>query len=669
MKKEPNAPASALPEILAPAGDAASFLAAVAAGADAVYLGLKHFSARMEAENFSLTELAGLAELARGQGMRTYVTLNSLLKPGDVDAAGRLLDRLARDVRPEAIIVQDAGAVNLARQTGFQGELHLSTLSNLGHPAGFAAAARLGVQRVVLPRELDMDEIKACAEACPASLSLEVFIHGALCYCISGRCWWSSFFGGKSGLRGRCVQPCRRLYGRSAKDVAPRRLFSCQDLSLDVLTKILAGIPQIKGLKIEGRKKGPHYVFYTVKAYRMLRDNPGDPEVRKTAQDLLLQALGRPATHGPILPQKPHSVVRPDTSTASGLLVGKVRKETSKNGKPVYAFSPKEKLLPGDLLRIGFEDDAAHRTLRVTKSAPKRGRYVIPPEKGLPAPNPGADIFLVDRREPELMRLISSLRSRIPAVPSVSEASSFAPAFRRRTESRERAAVVHIHDSFPRGKREGIVGLILSGKALDTAPRTRAGDVWWWLPPVIWPKDEARTVRLIEEALKRNGRTFVLGSPWQAAMFPDDGSVNLIAGPYCNLSNALAVEEMAELGCSGVFASVELPKEEMLQFIKQSPLPAGVVIHGLWPLGISRRLAEELSPETPVSSPKGELCFARKKGENYWIYPDRILDLTAFQSELRQAGATWLVHLHEPLPKGLAKNARPSTFNWNLRLL
>jgi putative protease len=641
----------------------------MAAGADAVYLGLKHFSARMEAENFSLTELAGLAELARTRGMRTYVALNSLLKPGDVNAAGRLIDRLARDVRPEAIIIQDAGAVNLARQTGFEGELHLSTLSALSHPAGLAAAARLGVRRVVLPRELDMDEIKACAEACPDSLDLEVFIHGALCYCVSGRCWWSSFFGGKSGLRGRCVQPCRRLYSRSARDASPRRLFSCQDLSLDVLTKILADVSQIRGLKIEGRKKGPHYVFYTVKAYRMLLDHPGDPEARKTAQDLLLQALGRPATHGPILPQKPHSVVRPDLSTASGLFIGKVLKETSKAGKAVYAFSPREKLLPGDLLRIGFEDDAAHRTLRVTKATPKRGRYVIAPQKGLPAPNPGMEIFLVDRREPELMRMVKSLRGQVPASPTVSEASDFKPTFRSASGAKERTANVHIHESFPKGKREGIVGLILSGKALDSVPRTRAEEVWWWLPPIIWPKDEDRTARLIQEALKRNGKTFVLGSPWQAAMLPDDGSVKLIAGPYCNLSNALAVEEMAALGCSGVFASVELPKEEMLQFIKQSPLPTGVVVHGLWPLGISRRLAEELSPETPVSSPKGELCFARRKGENYWIYPDRILDLTAFQSELRQVGATWLVHLHERLPKGLAKNARPSTFNWNLRLL
>jgi putative protease len=292
-----------------------------------VYLGLKHFSARMEAGNFSMAELGSLASLARDRGVRVCVALNSLLKPDDGEPAGRLVDRLARTVKPEAIIVQDAGVVNLARQAGFEGEIHLSTLANVSHPAGLRAAAELGANRVVLPRELDVDEIKACAAACPEGVGLEVFVHGALCYCVSGRCWWSSFFGGKSGLRGRCVQPCRRLYTRSPKDSSPRRLFSCLDLSLDVLTKTVAAIPQVAALKIEGRKKGPHYVFYTVKAYQTLRDHADDPEARRFAEDLLQQALGRPATHGPFLPQKPHSVVRPEMSTASGVSMGKVRKE------------------------------------------------------------------------------------------------------------------------------------------------------------------------------------------------------------------------------------------------------------------------------------------------------------------------------------------------------
>jgi putative protease len=521
---------------------------------------------------------------------------------------------------------------------------------------------------VVLPRELDVDEIKACAAACPEGVGLEVFVHGALCYCVSGRCWWSSFFGGKSGLRGRCVQPCRRLYTRSPKDSSPRRLFSCLDLSLDVLTKTVAAIPQVAALKIEGRKKGPHYVFYTVKAYQTLRDHADDPEARRFAEDLLQQALGRPATHGPFLPQKPHSVVRPEMSTASGVSMGKVRKERTESGKPQYAFNPREKLLPGDMLRVGFEDDPAHRTVRVTKPVPKRGRYVIPPKKGCPPPAPGMEVFLVDRREPELMQRIKSLRAKLPK-PAETPASDFRPAPPPPALPAGRPVRIHVHDAFPQGKRPGTIGLWLTRKTLDTAPKTRVADTWWWLPPVIWPGEEQRFARLIAQAVKRKAGTFVLGAPWQTALFPEETEARWIAGPFCNAGTPWAAEEMARLGASGVFASVELPRQEMLEFIRRSPLPVGVVVHGLWPLGVSRRLADELSPESPVGSPKGELCFARKKGENVWVYPDRILDLTAHVGELQQAGASWLVHLHESLPKGLAKNARPSSFNWDLRLL
>ena len=179
-------------------------------------------------------------------------------------------------------------------------------------------------------------------EACPEGLDLECFVHGALCYCVSGRCYWSSYMGGKSGLRGRCVQPCRRVYrqggaaaaamakqaeqqareqGRNGRDGGrdmrrPRpqrsnpgkgrdgRFFSCLDLSLDVLAKTLLHIPHLVSWKIEGRKKGPHYVYHVVTAYRMLRDNPGDPQARKDAEAILEMALGRPGSRARFLPHK-----------------------------------------------------------------------------------------------------------------------------------------------------------------------------------------------------------------------------------------------------------------------------------------------------------------------------------------------------------------------------
>ena len=291
------------PEILAPAGGKDAFLAALAASADAIYCGLKSFSARMAAKNFTLSELAGLADLARQRGTKLYLAVNTLLKPKDLAPFGQQLLQVNRLIRPDALIIQDLAVAALAKQVGFKGEVHLSTLANVSMSQILARLSKtFGVQRVVLPRELNVDEIKQMAAACPHDLGLEVFVHGALCYGVSGRCYWSSYLGGKSGLRGRCVQPCRRRYKQGAK---AQRYFACQDLSLDVLAKVLAKVPQVRAWKIEGRKKGPHYVYYTVTAYQMLRDEGQDPQAKKTALALLAHALGRPGTHYNFLSQTP----------------------------------------------------------------------------------------------------------------------------------------------------------------------------------------------------------------------------------------------------------------------------------------------------------------------------------------------------------------------------
>jgi putative protease len=198
----------------------------------------------------------------------------------------------------------------------------LSTHANVSFAGALQMIQRdLKVDRVVVPRELTIDEIKAMADACPKDMSLEVFIHGALCYGVSGKCYWSSYLGGKSGLRGQCVQPCRRQYNQNKQK---QKFFSCQDLSLDVLVKVLMKIPGISAWKIEGRKKSPHYVYYTTSAYRMLRDEGGDPKAKKSALGLLERALGRSGTHFFFLPQRPYNPIDTKRQTDSGLFVGKV---------------------------------------------------------------------------------------------------------------------------------------------------------------------------------------------------------------------------------------------------------------------------------------------------------------------------------------------------------
>ena len=370
VRRKPGTFRGPKPEILAPAGQRESFLAALAAGADAVYCGLKAFSARMAAKNFQPSEMASLIDLAHRQDVKVYLTINTLVKPDELLPLGRLLDWLNRYAVPDALICQDLAAVALARQVGFDGDIHLSTLANVTMPSVLPRLVKtLGVQRVVLPRELNVDEIKQMATDCPADLGLELFVHGALCYGVSGRCYWSSFLGGKSGLRGRCVQPCRRLYDQ---EKSSKRFFSCQDFSLDVLVKVLAEIPQVRAWKIEGRKKGPHYVYYTTAAYKMLRDEGQDARAKKSAVELLEQALGRPGTHYHFLPQRPQNPIDTRIDSGSGLLVAHIR---GGNEKPY--IEPRVALLKGDKLRLGYEDDAWHQTFDLSQNIPKGGKILL----------------------------------------------------------------------------------------------------------------------------------------------------------------------------------------------------------------------------------------------------------------------------------------------------
>lgn len=662
---------------MAPAGDRSSFLAAVAAGADAIYLGLKHFSARMQAKNFGLGELATLVDYAHQRGVRVYVTMNVLLKPGDARAAGGLMDRLATMVKPDALIVQDLGLVALARQAGYQGEIHISTLANATHPTSLAVAKQLGATRVVLPRELNLDEVKLMAEACPEGLGLEIFVHGALCHCVSGRCWWSSFFGGKSGLRGRCVQPCRRLYRQGGSKSKPERLFSCQDLSLDVLTKTLLDLPQVGSWKIEGRKKGPHYVYYVVTAYRMLRDNPGDATTRKTAMSLIEQALGRPTTHGVFLPQRPYPPVRPEQETASGMVAGQVKREP---GGRAYIVTWTE-LMPGDLVRLGCEDDPWHQTIPLRRRIPKGGRLDIRFEgRPLPGqmPPPKAPVFLIDRREPELMRLLAGMEKDLEKMtePVEKEVSTFEPQPLVRS-AKTRPVDMAVYRSLPKGAAKGGRGpdtaVWLERSSLLDVPRPVTARLWWWLPPVIWPAEDERYARLVAEALERGARNFVLGAPWQVGFFPDPTKVRLIAGPFCNMASGQTAAQYAELGMTGAFVSPELSGEELLALPGQSPIPLGIVVSGFWPLGITRILAEEVHTEEPILSPRREVAWVRKHGSNHWIYPGWELDITTHRAELDKAGYAWMAYIREPWPRFMdveaRANVRTTEFNWTQGLL
>ena len=252
-------------ELLAPCGSYESFLAAVRAGADAVYLGGKAFGARAYAENFSEEELISVIRQAHLFGVSVYLTVNTLVKEQEFSAVYEYILPLY-EAGLDGAIVQDMGFFRFLRRN-FPGlKLHASTQMTITGSYGAAFLKEMGCERIVPARELSLQEIKAIKRKVP--IEIEVFVHGAMCYCYSGQCLMSSMIGGRSGNRGRCAQPCRLPYKTAGKE---GYFLSLKDMNtLEHLPELIeAGVDSFK---IEGRMKRPEYVAGVVSIYRKYID-------------------------------------------------------------------------------------------------------------------------------------------------------------------------------------------------------------------------------------------------------------------------------------------------------------------------------------------------------------------------------------------------------------
>lgn len=295
-----DAAGAALPELLAPAGGLDQMLAAIAAGADAIYAGLGGFNARVSAHGFTDDEFARGCAVAHAHGVRVYVTLNVFVFDDELSDAVAL-GAHALELGADALIVADAGLACALRAAIPGVEIHLSTQAG-AHSEGAVrlAADELGVERVTTARELTVDEIAAL---CATGVPIEVFCHGAICIGYSGACEFSALRRGRSAMRGDCTQPCRLAYdlvdeaGQSVAAVEGDRLLCPRDyLGIAHLPELVdAGVAS---LKIEGRMKNPDYVFNVVRVWRraldMLCDGAWDPD----AVEELERELGRSFNRG-----------------------------------------------------------------------------------------------------------------------------------------------------------------------------------------------------------------------------------------------------------------------------------------------------------------------------------------------------------------------------------
>ena len=331
-------------ENLAPAGNRAALERADAAGADAVYLGYSAFSARAGAGNFDRRELEEAIRYAHLRHMRVHVTVNTLIKDGELDEVTEVL-RLLRDLQADAVLIQDLGALRIARNL-FPGlTVHASTQMAIHNRTGVSWCVRQGIRRVVLARECPLEEIRRCRDA---GAEIEVFAHGAQCVAVSGLCLFSSMVGERSGNRGRCAQPCRMEYsyrGRKGAWLSPR------DVCLrDELPKLQeAGAASIK---LEGRLKRPEYVAVVTASYRKGIDSleagkftPADSREREA----LLQIFNRGGfMDGYALGCEDAGVICPETVNHMGIRIGRI---VSADGK-LARVKVERTLRDGDGLEI-----------------------------------------------------------------------------------------------------------------------------------------------------------------------------------------------------------------------------------------------------------------------------------------------------------------------------
>lgn len=350
-----------LPELLAPAGDEAALRAAVCAGADAVYLGLRSFGARASATNFDAEGLVRAIQYAHLHHVRVHVTVNTLVKECELQEVYRLLETVAL-ARADAVIVQDMGVALLAKCYFPTLSLHASTQMDIHNAAGARFLKDQGFERVVLARECSLAEIERVAQT---GIETEIFVHGALCASVSGQCLLSSMAGGRSGNRGRCAQPCRQTVELAGHMGA---LLSMKDICLR------SHLPELctagaSALKIEGRMKRPEYVAIVTESYRRALDaiaegsfEPGD----EREQERLRQIFHRGGfTAGHAMGEEDADLCATEHVGHGGIYIGRVTRK--KNG--LATIEIQRELHDGDGLQLRGKNETHLRYSGKEKAA------------------------------------------------------------------------------------------------------------------------------------------------------------------------------------------------------------------------------------------------------------------------------------------------------------
>jgi putative protease len=639
-QKRPQRPVKvpSKPELLAPAGSVASFVAAVENGADAVYLGLKRFSARQYADNFTLPELKGALEIARERDVKVYPAFNSLVKESELKDLFRMISDVA-EFDPHGLIISDLGLLRLLRKYFPQIPLHASTLMGIYNLDGHRVLKNLGFSRAVLPRELGISEIRALVNASP--LECELFVHGALCFSISGLCLFSSYYGGRSSLRGGCTQPCRRLYQNAGKK-SP--FFSLPDLRMAPLMEILRDF-KLSAIKIEGRMKGPDYVGDVVKAYRLLIDAPSEDfeEAFKEASILLDSVPERP--QGLFFQEE--SSPKP-AHTVSGTKIGFFEKDTG-----VYGYAQLDGALKlHDRLRISYfkgEEGTSVKVKGIFKDSLKT--------EALTTAEKGENVYL------ELSSKANELRSGViykTSSGSVENMYSKSQLFKRiknTTLSPSSAKNQKERPKFPLDSQKikgygsknqaiwiQLSDLLLLREILSLKPKKiiiplnmemiheygrfvkknpRLPNVIWQIPEIHFGKDDIKLQDAIKALRRYKSPEFMVSNLGDILKIREEfPKTHIYTDYHLGVMNHLSQETLKDLGISVPSLSLELD-EESISLLLNASYQGGLNLYltGRPPLFTSR--ARVQLKRGPILSPKGERFFEVKTGSAFQLISEK----------------------------------------------
>lgn len=571
-------------ELLAPAGSPEALDAAIGEGADAVYLGLRDFNARARAKNFSYKQFEAAVEKLHMLDKKIFVALNTVFEERETQIVYNLLKYLAA-VKPDGVIVQDTGTLAMAKRYFPDLILHASTQMNISSSEGVNLLTKYNVKRVVLSRELDFEQIKEIRRN--TSSELEIFAHGALCVSLSGACLFSSYFGGKSANRGRCTQPCRRLYKKEDSAASSKYLFSLNDLSL------LKRIPEIEdaginSLKLEGRMKSYQYIATVVKAFRYMIDNyQSDRESAYENAALILENdFGRKKTEYLFMDRNNEDIISSGRSGQTGIFAGAVssiEKQTDGynvfvNGEPAF--------MEGDSLRFQSNDDKARTVCKVLKINDNKSIFVKFNDTF--SPDKGNEIFITSKAD------FSGRYHRI--IPSNLEKYKKHPAITMLKPLEKR--VIRMRSKLPDGiyvkvnktndlhviQSERPVKVIFHlnsfniDELFSNLPKTQfnSKDVIIYLEPYFDMNAQEFLKSNIAKLINKGFETFIFNNIGQLNILKKH-DIDLITGPFVYTFNTYSVDFMNDFNIKTIASPIEINKRNAY-LLKESAKSADFMI-------------------------------------------------------------------------------------------